>query len=233
LGLGKAFRWRPQLSTTPPAPRRGHNKSAQGRASRRQPQSDALGAVSIQHGSPERAKHICSSHTHRSSDAPRLVSPLQGWCSPSFITQGGATRLRRSALPWAGLLCGCPFGARTCGSQGAVAPGATRSSLISSSLCEAKLEQNRAFGKTPIHGKTKQTEHARSDLWVCTCSEPSTAAASPPPRQRPGRRRLRRRTDRWLRLRLPTTRKRVQEPLFCRRNRCSAECPGSLAAGGT
>jgi hypothetical protein len=84
-------------------PRRGHNKSAQGRASRRQPQSDALGTVSIQHGSPERAKQIGSSHTHRSLDAARLVSPLQGWCSPSFITQGGATRLRRSALPWAAM----------------------------------------------------------------------------------------------------------------------------------
>ena len=33
----------------------------------------------------------------------RLVSPLQGSCSPSFITQGGAARLRRSALPWAAM----------------------------------------------------------------------------------------------------------------------------------
>jgi hypothetical protein len=101
--LGNASRWRPALATTLSTPRRGHNKSAQGRASRRQPQSDALGTVSIQHGSPERAKQIGSSHTHRSLDAARLVAPLQGWCSPSFITQGGATRLRRSALPWAAM----------------------------------------------------------------------------------------------------------------------------------
>jgi hypothetical protein len=101
--VGNASRWRPAVSTTLSTPRRGHNKSAQGRASRRQPQSDALGTASIQHGSPERAKQIGSSHTHRSLDAVRLVSPLQGWCSPSFITQGGATRLRRSALPWAAM----------------------------------------------------------------------------------------------------------------------------------
>jgi len=35
---------------------KGQNKSAQGRASRRQPQSAALGTGSIQHGSPERAR---------------------------------------------------------------------------------------------------------------------------------------------------------------------------------
>ena len=38
------------------SPQRGQNKSAQGTASRRQPQSDALGTVAKQPGSPERAK---------------------------------------------------------------------------------------------------------------------------------------------------------------------------------
>ena len=37
------------------------------------------------------------------------VSPFQGSIQPATVTQGGAPRLRRLALPWAGLFS--PFGA--------------------------------------------------------------------------------------------------------------------------
>ena len=48
---------------------------------------------------------------------PRLVSPFQGWCSQSSSNPGrryAATPLR------SGLLCGCPCGAKTCGSRSGV-----------------------------------------------------------------------------------------------------------------
>ena len=85
------------------SPRRGSQKSAKGTASRRQPQSDALGTVSKQPGSPERAKQIGSSHTLFVRCSQGLFRPFRAGVFHPLLTQGGATRLRRSALPWAAL----------------------------------------------------------------------------------------------------------------------------------
>ena len=60
------------------SPRRGQNKSAQGTALRRQPQRDALGTVSKQPGSPERAKQGGSSNSQHSSDVTKACFAPSG-----------------------------------------------------------------------------------------------------------------------------------------------------------
>jgi hypothetical protein len=81
----------PDIGFRRPTAPKGRNMIAQGRAQRRQPQSDALGMVGIQHGSPERAKY-----PRGPSTILPFVAPFQGLIRLSNLSS--------RALPWADML---------------------------------------------------------------------------------------------------------------------------------
>lgn len=108
IGMGHASRWNTRSVLCSSSPRRGRNKSAQGRAeSAAGGRSAALGWDASHRKSPVRA-------TQRRFYRRHLFRPYRAGKFFGHLTQGGGhARITRVALPWADLLR--PFGARISG----------------------------------------------------------------------------------------------------------------------
>ena len=84
---------------------KGQLHDSPGQSATAQPRSAALGYRSHQTLSPEGALHpSCASPTLDPKPHPAMLCPFRAISMVGFLTQGGAPRLHRYALPWADML---------------------------------------------------------------------------------------------------------------------------------